>query len=85
MATQSIIVYRNPAEEAMWNMAMAGDFVPFMVAAVVFIAVFVAYSNYVMDRFNFTAEKNVPLHAKQFMPWVVAGVAAAATVKLMWI
>jgi hypothetical protein len=83
MATQSIIVYRNPAEEAMWNMAMSGDFVPFMVAVVVFGAVFVAYTNYATKKFYFKTKR--PQYANQFMPWIVAGVAAAATVKLMWI
>lgn len=38
MATQSIIVYRNPGEEAVWNMITSGYMIPILVGVLWFFA-----------------------------------------------
>lgn len=37
---QEVIVYRNPAEAAFWNMVMSGEFFVVIVATLVFFIVF---------------------------------------------
>jgi hypothetical protein len=40
--TQSIIVYRNPVEQAFWEGAAGANFIPFLAGIIVFFAVFLA-------------------------------------------
>ncbi len=50
MTTQSIIVYRNPAEAAFWEMAMQGTFVPVIIGAVVFFAVLLFTNHFFVEK-----------------------------------
>lgn len=47
---QSIIVYRNPAEAAFWEMMSNGDLFPVIVGVVVFFAMFLTLHSLVVDR-----------------------------------
>ena len=48
--TQSIIVYRNPLEQQMWENLMNGNLFPIIAGAVVFFAVFLI-TNGVLSKF----------------------------------
>lgn len=48
---QSIIVYRNPLEAAMWETIMSGSFFPVIVGVIVFFAVFIAANAYIVERY----------------------------------
>ena len=48
---QSIIVYRNPLEAAMWETIMSGSFFPVIVGVVVFFAVFLAANTFIVERY----------------------------------
>jgi hypothetical protein len=78
---QSIIVYRNPMEVAIWESIMNGDiqFVPLFTAGFVFIAVMMALSKVMEAKFGFRQPKwAVPLM------WSVGILSAILTVFLMW-
>lgn len=78
--TQEIIVYRNPAEKAMWDAMSGGEAFPFMVAAAIFILAFVLTAK--------ALEKFVPWKRRkqwwvQAVLWAIPSLAAIATVKIM--
>lgn len=55
--TQEIIVYRNPAEKAMWDLLMDGGSFPFMVTLVAYFIVLVIYFRFLEKR-RYTTFKN---------------------------
>lgn len=52
MNTQSIIVYRNPLEQQLWEGIMSGDAFPFMVGVAVFLITYVLFNKFIVDKFN---------------------------------
>lgn len=77
---QEIILYRNPAEKAIWDAMSGGEIFPFMVAAAVFIVAFIVTAK--------ALEKFIPWHKrKQWWPqlilWGIPSLAAIVTVKAM--
>lgn len=81
--TQSIIVYRNPMEQAMWEGTMGAELVPIGAGLIVFLLVVVLYNTRVVNKFMFRQKK--PWYAKVELSFVFAGIAALATAKLLWI
>lgn len=57
MATQSIIVYRNPGEEAMWNVLMSGEMIPIALAAAAGIGALVVLNNLAQKKFGYHTPK----------------------------
>lgn len=77
---QEVIIYRNPAEKAIWDAMSGGEIFPIMVAAVVFIVAFILMAK-AMDKF-------IPWHKRkdwwvQLVLWGIPSLAAIATVKAM--
>jgi uncharacterized membrane protein YhiD involved in acid resistance len=80
MATQTIIVYRNPAEEAMWNVLMSGEMIPVALAGAAFIGTLVLLNRLVEKKFGFRTPQWVT--ASMF---VVSGLVALGVGKYFWI
>lgn len=80
MATQTVIVYRNPAEEAFWNMLMSGDLIPVALAGAAFIAAVVALNRLAEKVYGFR-------HPNWVQPtiWILSGAAAIVTGKYFWL
>lgn len=85
MSTQTVIVYRSRAEQAIDQALTSGDAFPYMVAAVVFIVVFMV-ANSLLPRAQFN------LHPKKFkynevmrtnIALVTGAIAAVGTVYFM--
>ena len=51
MTTQSIIVYRNPLEQMMWEGAMSGAFFPIIVGVIFFFAMFLAIDKFIVKKY----------------------------------
>lgn len=80
MATQTVIVYRNPAEEAFWNMLMSAELVPVAIAGVVFMAVVVALNRLAEKVYGYRQPNWV-----QPVIWIMSGAAALAAGKYFWL
>lgn len=52
MNTQSIIVYRSPLDQQMWEGIMSGDAFSFMVGVAVFLITYVLFNEFVVEKFN---------------------------------
>jgi hypothetical protein len=59
---QSIIVYRNPLEAAMWEGFMSGSFFPIIVGVIVFFAVFLAANRFIVERYWGWNSRDVPTY-----------------------
>jgi hypothetical protein len=59
---QSIIVYRNPLEAAMWEGIMGGNFFPVIVGVIVFFAVFLAANRFIVERYWGWNSRDVPTY-----------------------
>jgi hypothetical protein len=83
---QSIIVYRNPLEKALWENLMNGQFIPIFAACLVFLVVLVGLLA-ALDKFfpRFAYRKDWKSSIVNVLIWSSAGVAAAYTVKYLWI
>lgn len=57
---QSIIVYRNPLEAAMWETIMSGSFFPVIVGVIAFFAVFITANAYIVERYFAWPDRKVP-------------------------
>lgn len=73
--TTEIIVYRNPAEAALWNMLSNGEIFPFAVGIVVFFVVFLA-----MHRV-LGADK---WHATPWRTYTSLGIAAGVAIGIIY-
>lgn len=62
MTTQSIIVYRNPLEAAMWEGLMDGSIFPVIVGVIVFFAVFLTVNRFVVERYWGWNSRDVPTY-----------------------
>lgn len=51
MTTQSIIVYRNPVEQMMWEGVMSGTFFPIIVGVVFFFAMFLTIDKFIVKKY----------------------------------
>lgn len=51
MTTQSIIVYRNPYEQMMWEGIMSGAFFPIIVGVVFFFAMFLTIDRFIVKKY----------------------------------
>ena len=83
---ESIIVYRNPMEKALWESLMDGQFFPIIVGCVVFIAVLIGLLT-LQDKFfpRFGYRKNWKSTTVNVLIWWSAGIAAVSTIKYLWI
>jgi hypothetical protein len=78
--TQSIIVYRNPLEQAFWEGATGEAMIP--VAGGLFVFLLVAWS--IATLINIRWKWRAP-EWTQWVMWIVSGSAGIATVKYLWI
>lgn len=75
---QEIIVYRNPAEAAMWNaLSNADNIFPVIVGVAVFFAVFITLNNLI-------AEKK-PFKKRAFYQKLCLGAGAVAGLFVTWV
>lgn len=77
---QEIILYRNPAEKAMWDAMSGGEIFPIMVAAVVFIVAFIITAKGLERIVPWTRRKN---WWAQAVLWGIPSLAAIATAKAL--
>ena len=75
--TQSIIVYRNPMEQAFWE---SGAIIPLFGSGIVFVLVIVAMDKLIGMKYGWRK----PLWT-QWAMWAVATASAFATMKLLWL
>jgi hypothetical protein len=80
--TQSIIVYRNPAEQAFWETIMSGSFFPILVAIMVFPIVLLIVHR-ILDRVN--PPKYFASTTNGYLSMTAGAVAAVATAWALWI
>jgi hypothetical protein len=80
MATQTIIVYRNPGEEAMWNALMSGEMIPIALAGVAFIGTMMLLNKLIEKKFGFHTPQWVM--ASMFL---VSGLVAFGVGKFFWL
>ena len=80
--TQSIIVYRNPAEQTMWETIMSGAFFPVLVAIMVFPIVLLIVHR-ILDRVNPPNHFASTINGNLSM--AAGAVAAVATAWALWI
>lgn len=79
---QEIIVYRNPAEAAIWNALGSAEFFPFMVGIVVFFVVFLTVYNLLLLKFSRYGRKGQLVTNASL---AAAAVCSLATIWKMWI
>lgn len=80
--TQSIIVYRNPMEQAFWERASGAEAIPIIASVVIFTAVFILLQKLV-DRFvgwRWNTQRRW-----QYLCLLGAALAAIVTANLLWI
>ena len=76
LPTQSIIVYRNPLEQQMWEGLMSGSFFPVIVGVVVFFAVFLTINRFVVEKYFSWHSRGTPVNVALAVSAVI-GVAVA--------
>lgn len=76
MTTQSIIVYRNPYEQMMWEGAMSGVFFPIIVGVVFFFAMFLTIDKFIVKKY-------FDWHARGTPTNIALAVSAAAGIALI--
>lgn len=81
--TQEIIVYRNPAEKAVWDFITSGDAFPVMVAVLVFFVVLVV-SSHIMDQLRILRDWRYA-DTRNRISMGVAVVAAIVVGSILWI
>lgn len=79
MPTQSIIVYRSPLEQQMWEGLMSGSFFPIIVGVVVFFIVILSLNRFVIERVRGWRYKSWPIN----VALAVSAVAGIAVVRFM--
>ena len=82
--TQSIIVYRNPMEQALWEGVMGAELFPIAVGAIFAIATVMAVSH-IIDRFNGAFRKNWLGRNSGNVSLVVGGIVWFLVAKMMWL
>lgn len=60
MTTQSIIVYRNPFEQMLWDGIMSGAFFPIIVGVVFFFVVFLALNKFIVAKYFDWRDRGIP-------------------------
>lgn len=79
---QQIIVYRNPAEAAFWDMIMSSpNLFPIMVGIVVFFNVLI-FSTYLVRK---SKQKMIYNLRNSYFPLIVSAICGIFTVWYMWI
>lgn len=81
-STQSIIVYRNPMEQAFWETVMNGQFFPVIAAIIVFFVVLLTAHN-LLERFNRPRAWNSPVNG--YVSLALGAVAAVVVGWMLWI
>lgn len=76
MSTQSIIVYRNPLEQMMWEGAMSGAFFPIIVGVVFFFVVFLTIDKFIVKKYFGWRSRGTPTN-------MALAVSAAAGIALI--
>lgn len=78
--TQEIIVYRNPAEKAFWDLLSSGSMVPIFAGIIVFFVVFLAANRLITRGRTFHVpgwQTNLSL--------AIGALAGVATIYKLWI
>jgi hypothetical protein len=79
--TQSIIVYRNPMEQAFWEGTMNfGNLIPMLAGMLVFLALVVGLSHIIQKKFGWR-----PPQWTQYVMWGVSIAGSIATMKWLWL
>jgi hypothetical protein len=76
MTTQSIIVYRNPYEQMMWEGIMSGTFFPIIVGVVFFFAVLLTIDKFIVKKYFDWHSRGTPTN-------IALAVSAAAGIALI--
>jgi len=79
---QEIIVYRNPAEAAFWNLASNGQFFPIIAGIVVGLIVMLVL-NHIATKF--WPRYSIAMERVSFMTMAIGAVAAVAVGRWLWI
>ena len=79
---ESIIVYRNPMEKALWESTMSGEFFPVIVGIVVFFAVLFATIG-ILNKVRGYRSSRMTNFTNENIGLVVAAVAGIATIAYM--
>lgn len=82
MPTQSIIVYRNPMEQAMWEGSYGGELVPIGAGLLVFLILVVAIQSYVIEKSKWGSKVRKYQNLIMFGPAIAVGIAVA---KYLWL
>lgn len=86
--TTEIIVYRNPAEKAVWDLMSDGTVWPIMVGAVVFVIAFVV-AVIILDRVAWrlvrSRTRHFLIYNGGYLAFFLALLAGWLTVQWMWI
>lgn len=80
--TQSIIVYRNPLEQAFWEGTLSGQLFPVIAAVIVFFVVMMVAHN-LLDRYHRPRPWNSS--ANGYIAMTFGAISALATCWLLWI
>lgn len=78
MNTHSIIIYRNPLEQQMWESLMSGNMFPVMVGALVFFISFLLLHKFVVVRFFSWSKRDTPTN-------ISLGVSAFLGILTIWV
>lgn len=76
---QSIIVYRNPLEAALWEGLMSGSFFPVIVGIVVFFALFLTINRLIVEKYFNRRSQRPAIYAAL----VLSAIAGAAVMMCM--
>lgn len=80
---QSIIVYRNPAEAAFWELASSGQLIPLLASLAVWGAVWGLLQLNLVERYTSPYDKKRNVFT--YIAAVVAGVIAITVGKFLWL
>ena len=81
---ESIIVYRNPMEKALWESTMSGEFFPVIVGIVVFFAVLFATIG-ILNKVRGYRSSQMTNFTNENIGLVVGAAAGIAAIAYMWI
>ncbi len=89
--TQSIIVYRNPLEQAFWEGGLGMEnIIPIVAGAIVFIAVFLFIGNLIskiLRKYSYQRNRITWFLAGHYLtiPWILAALSWIVTTWYFWI